>query len=66
MKRLTDKIALVTGAGSGIGRASAIRFAEEGARVVVAEIQPALGNETVDAVRAAGGEACFVETDVTA
>ena len=65
MKRLDDKIALVTGAGSGLGRASAIRFAEEGARVVVAEIQPALGNETVDAVRAVGGEACFVETDVT-
>ncbi len=65
MKRLDDKIALITGAGSGIGRASAIRFAEEGARVVVAEIQSALGKETVEAVRAVGGEACFVETDVT-
>jgi NAD(P)-dependent dehydrogenase (short-subunit alcohol dehydrogenase family) len=65
MKRLENKVALITGAGSGIGRASAIRFAEEGARVVVAEIQPALGKETVEAVRAVGGEACFVETDVT-
>jgi len=65
MNRLANKIALVTGAGSGIGRASAIRFAEEGARVVVAEIQPTLGNETVEAVHSVGGEACFFETDVT-
>ena len=65
MARLAGKIALITGAGSGIGRASAIRFAEEGARVVVAEIDAALGHDTVDKVRAAGGEACFVETDVT-
>jgi NAD(P)-dependent dehydrogenase (short-subunit alcohol dehydrogenase family) len=65
MKRLEGKIAIITGAGSGIGRASAIRFAEEGARVVVAEIQPELGNETVAQVEAIGGEALFVETDVT-
>ncbi|MBW2268657.1 MAG: SDR family oxidoreductase [Deltaproteobacteria bacterium] len=65
MPRLTDKVALISGAGSGIGRASALRFAEEGARVVIAEIDPALGKAAADAVRAAGGEACFVETDVT-
>ena len=65
MNRLAGKIALITGAGSGIGRASAVRFAEEGARVVVAEIQPQLGDATVEAVRAAGGEASFIETDVT-
>jgi NAD(P)-dependent dehydrogenase (short-subunit alcohol dehydrogenase family) len=65
MKRLEGKVALITGAGSGIGRASAIRFAEEGARVVVAELRPALGNETVEAVHAVGGEATFAELDVT-
>jgi len=65
MTRLAGKVALITGAGSGIGRASAIRFAEEGARVAVAEIDAARGRETVDKVRAEGGEACFVETDVT-
>jgi NAD(P)-dependent dehydrogenase (short-subunit alcohol dehydrogenase family) len=63
--RLEGKVALITGAGSGIGRASAIRFAEEGARIVVAEIDPTLGLGTVEAVRAAGGEACCFETDVT-
>ena len=65
VKRLEGKVVLITGAGSGIGRASAIRFAEEGARIVVAEIQPALGNETVDAIRTVGGKAIFFELDVT-
>ena len=65
MSRLAEKVAIVTGGGSGIGRASAIRFAEEGARVVVAEIQPELGQATADAVRSMGGEAFFCETDVT-
>ncbi len=65
MDRLKDKTALITGAGSGIGRASAVRFAEEGARVIVAEIDTSLGSATVETVRAAGGEAWFVETDVT-
>jgi len=63
--RLEDKVAIITGAGSGIGRASAIRFAEEGARIVVAEIDPALGQETVEVVRSAGGDARCLETDVT-
>jgi NAD(P)-dependent dehydrogenase (short-subunit alcohol dehydrogenase family) len=65
MSRLAGKVAIVTGGGSGIGRASAIRFAEEGARVVVAEIQSDRGQATVDAVHSAGGEAFFCETDVT-
>jgi NAD(P)-dependent dehydrogenase (short-subunit alcohol dehydrogenase family) len=62
--RLARKVALITGAGSGIGRASALRFAEEGARVVIAELKPDLGEATARAVQAAGGEATFVETDV--
>jgi NAD(P)-dependent dehydrogenase (short-subunit alcohol dehydrogenase family) len=64
MERLAGKVALVTGAGSGIGRASALRFAQEGARVVLAELRPDAGNAAAHAVREAGGDALFVETDV--
>lgn len=62
--RLAGKVAVVTGAGSGIGRAAALRFAQEGARVVVAEYHPAGGEETVALIGARGGQACFVQTDV--
>ena len=62
--RLKDKAAIVTGAGAGIGRATAIRFAEEGARVMVAELDEAAGAETAEAIRRAGGEASFHRTDV--
>ena len=65
MRRLEGKTAIVTGAGSGIGRASAIRFAEEGARVVVAEIQSDLGSATLDAILSTGGGGRFFQTDVT-
>jgi NAD(P)-dependent dehydrogenase (short-subunit alcohol dehydrogenase family) len=65
MARLEGKVAIVTGAGAGIGRATARRFAAEGARVVVAELRPAAGEETVALIRAAGGEASFIQTDVT-
>jgi NAD(P)-dependent dehydrogenase (short-subunit alcohol dehydrogenase family) len=58
------KVALVTGAGSGIGQASALAFAREGARVVVADIDDTGGAETVDQIRQAGGQAHFVRTDV--
>jgi NAD(P)-dependent dehydrogenase (short-subunit alcohol dehydrogenase family) len=63
--RLDGKVAIITGAGSGIGRSAALRFAAEGARVVVAELSPELGKETEQLVREAGGECRFVECDVT-
>ncbi|WP_348606742.1 SDR family NAD(P)-dependent oxidoreductase [Halobaculum rarum] len=65
MRGLTDETALVTGAGSGIGRASACRFAEEGANVVVADIDEEGGRETVGRIRDAGGDAAFVRVDVS-
>jgi NAD(P)-dependent dehydrogenase (short-subunit alcohol dehydrogenase family) len=61
---LQDKVALITGAASGIGRASAQLFARQGAQVVVADISEAAGEETASAIRAEGGEAIFVRTDV--
>src|SRR5690606_28095284 len=59
------KVAIVTGAANGIGRATALRFAAEGARVVAADVDDAGGSATVDAVKAAGGDAVFVHTDVS-
>jgi NAD(P)-dependent dehydrogenase (short-subunit alcohol dehydrogenase family) len=63
--RLAGKVAFITGAGSGIARAAAKIFAREGARVAIAEIKPELGRATEEAVKADGGEACFIQTDVT-
>ena len=63
--RLEGKVAFITGAGTGIGRSAAELFASEGARVVVAEIDPAAGAEAVQGIQDAGGEALSVETDVT-
>ncbi len=65
MGRLDEKVALITGAGSGIGRAAARLFAGEGARIAVVDIAPEGGEATVAAIREAGGEAIFVEADVT-
>ncbi|KPC99487.1 Glucose 1-dehydrogenase 2 [Geobacillus sp. BCO2] len=62
--RLKGKAAIVTGGASGIGRATAIRFAEEGAKVAVSDIDEAGGEETVRLIREKGGEAIFVQTDV--
>ena len=63
--RLENKVGLVTGAGSGIGRASALAFAREGAKVVVVDTIAGSGEETVTMIRKAGGEASFVRTDVS-
>ena len=63
--RLRDKVAIITGGGSGIGRASALKFAAEGARVVVVDIQRGDAEETVKLVQAASGGAIAVSGDVT-
>jgi NAD(P)-dependent dehydrogenase (short-subunit alcohol dehydrogenase family) len=64
-KSLQGKVAVVTGAASGMGRAAAMAFAREGAKVVVADIATKGGEETVSLIRKAGGEAFFCKTDVT-
>ncbi|WP_313692850.1 SDR family NAD(P)-dependent oxidoreductase [Halorarum halobium] len=64
MNGLNGNTAVVTGAGSGIGRASARRFAEEGANVVVADVVEETGRETVELIEEDGGDATFVEVDV--
>ncbi len=63
--RLEGKVAVVTGGGNGIGRASALRFAEEGAAVVVADMLEAPGAETVAQVAAAGGRATFIRVEAS-
>jgi NAD(P)-dependent dehydrogenase (short-subunit alcohol dehydrogenase family) len=63
--RLENKVAIITGSASGMGQAAALLFASEGARVVVTDINESAGAETVQAIRAAGGTAVFVKTDVT-
>ena len=62
--RLSGKVALITGAGMGIGREASLLFAEHGARVIVADINHQAADETVQLVRAAGGEAIAVSGDV--
>jgi NAD(P)-dependent dehydrogenase (short-subunit alcohol dehydrogenase family) len=64
MKRFEGKVAVVTGGGSGIGRATCLRFAEEGAAVAVAEIDEARGNSVAAEIAHAGGKALVVRTDV--
>ena len=64
MGSLDGKVALVTGSGAGIGRATALKFAEEGAKVVVSDVNVEGGNETVAMIRGRGGEASFVRADI--
>src|SRR3954452_10006464 len=64
MNRLKDKVAVITGGGAGIGRATCELLAEEGAAVVLAERDAASGQETPGRISKAGGRAHFVQTDV--
>ena len=63
--RLKDKVALITGAGSGIGRETASLFAAEGAKVVAVDVVDAAGNETVAMIKQASGDAVYVHADVS-
>lgn len=63
--RLKDKVAIITGSGAGIGQAAAILFAEEGAKVIVGDLDRAGGEATQAQIKAAGGEAIFVQSDIS-
>jgi len=63
--RLRNKVAVITGAGSGIGRTTALLFSEEGAKVAIVEIDKERGQDTVDMIRGKGQEAFLVPTDIT-
>lgn len=63
--RLKDKVALITGGGSGIGRETALLFASEGAAVVVVDVNDAAGKKVVEEVEAAGGKAVYAHADVS-
>ena len=65
MNRLEGRVAFLVGGGAGIAKACALMFAKEGAKVIVADINPATGRASADAVLAQGGEAIFVKMDAT-
>jgi 3-oxoacyl-[acyl-carrier protein] reductase len=63
--KLSNKVALITGSGSGIGRASALLFSQEGVRICVVDIDKEGGRQTVDLIKQKGGSAVFVHADIT-
>ena len=63
MKLLKDKVAIITGAGSGIGKATALLFAKEGAKIIVSDINETNGNSAVEEIRKDGGEAFYIKAD---
>src|SRR5215831_15924376 len=63
--RLKDKVAIVTGGAAGIGQATAVLFAQEGAKVVVADINETTGTETVREIIKNGGQAVFIQTEIS-
>src|SRR2546422_11518739 len=65
MGQLENRVALITGAGSGMGRATALLFAREGAKVVVVDINETHGKETANAIEKSAGVALFVRSDVS-
>lgn len=65
MKKLENKVAIITGAASGIGKSTALLFAQEGAKVVVSDINEENGNKAVEDIKAAGGDAIFVKADTS-
>ena len=65
MKSLENKVAIVTGGGSGIGRAISLLYATEGAKIIVSDVDEKGGNETVAQIEAKGGGAIFVKADTS-
>ena len=60
-----NKVAIITGAGSGLGQATAVRMAEDGINIVVVDVNEKGGNETVEMVKKLGADAIFIKTDVS-
>ena len=63
--RLENKVALITGASSGIGKESALLFAQEGAKIVAVDVNDAEGEKTVSEIKDAGGEAIYTHADIS-
>ena len=65
MAEFKDKVILITGAASGIGRTTALAFADQGAKVAVSDVNEAGGEETVQLIKGKGAEAIFIKADVS-
>src|SRR5689334_11601885 len=65
MKILENKVAVVTGGGSGIGKAISVLYAKEGAKIVVTDVNEQGGNETISEIKSKGGDAIFVKADTS-